>query len=147
MCSPYCYCLKKIFVSRDRLATTFRWEENKLTTMHKIQDLSEIIPNTRGNDSAYRTRNNENYTWPKCRLDAFKKYFVPDTIHLWNSVSLNIRREISVNNFKTLLSWLYQKKIYKCKKQTLTSTPTTRPLSCHQHPSFIMGQRIIIQWF
>ena len=41
---------KTSFVSRDRLATTFRWEENKLTTMHKIQDLSEIIPNTRGND-------------------------------------------------------------------------------------------------
>ena len=27
------------------------------------------------------------------RLDAFKKSFVPDTIHLWNSVSLDIRGE------------------------------------------------------
>ena len=92
---------------------------SKLTTMHKIHNscvpkyLSEIIPNTRGNDSAYRTRNNENYTLPKCRLDAFKKSFVPDTIHIWNSVSLDIRRETSVNKFKTLLSGLYQTGISK----------------------------------
>ena len=51
--------------------------------------------------SAYRTRNSENYTLPNCRLDAFKKSFVPDTIHLWNSVSLDIRRETSVKKFKT----------------------------------------------
>ena len=87
--------------------------------MHKIHNscvpkyLSEIIPNTRGNDSAYRTRNSENYTLPKCRLDVFKKSFVPDTIHLWNSVSLDIRRETSVNKFKTLLSGLYQTCISK----------------------------------
>ena len=89
--------------------------------MHKIHNscvpkyLSEIILNTRGNDSAsaYRTRNSENYTLPKCRLDAFKKSFITDTIHLWNSVSLDIRKEISVNKFKTLLTGLYQTCISK----------------------------------
>ena len=87
--------------------------------MHKIHNscvpkyLSEIIPNTRVNDSAYRTRNNENHTLPKCRLDAFKKSFVPDTIHIWNSVSLDNRRETSVNKFKTLLSGFCQTGISK----------------------------------
>ena len=96
-----------------------RRKQSKLIIMHKIHNscvpkyLSEIIPNTRGNDSAYRTRNSENYTLPKCRLDVFKKSFVPDTIHLWNSVSLDIRRETSVNKFKTLLSGLYQTCISK----------------------------------
>ena len=87
--------------------------------MHKMHNscvptyLSEIIPKTRRKDSAYRTRNNKNYTLPKCRLDAFKKSFIHNTIHLWNSVSLDIRRETSVNKFKKLLSGLYQTCISK----------------------------------
>ena len=49
----------------------------------------------------------------KIRLDAFKESFVPDTVHLWNSVSLDIKRETSVNQFKTLLTGLYQTCIFK----------------------------------
>lgn len=57
---------------------------SKLTTMYKIYNidyLSQIIPNTRGDDSVYRTRIHENYSWPKCRIELFMKYFVPGTRH------------------------------------------------------------------
>ena len=127
MCSPNCYrstCTYNSF--QKSLYFETGWQPlsdgrklSKLTIMHKIHNscvpkyLSEIIPNTRGNDSAYRTRNSENYTLPKCRLYAFKKSFIPDTIHLWYSVSLDIRRKTSVNKFKTLLSGLYQTCISK----------------------------------
>ena len=73
----------------------------------------KLFPTLEESTLHYRTRNNENYTLPKCRLDVFKKSFVPDKIHLRNSVSLDIRRETSVNKFKTLLSGLYQTCISK----------------------------------
>ena len=111
MCGPYCYrstynTLKNLCISRQA-GNLFQIGGNCLNSLlctKYTTYLSKIIPNTRGNDSAYRTRNIENYTLPKCRLDAFKKSFVPSAIHLWNSVSLDIRKEISVNKFKTLLS-------------------------------------------
>lgn len=36
---------------------------------------------TLGNDSAYRTRNIENCSLPKCRTESFKKLFVSDVRH------------------------------------------------------------------
>lgn len=82
---------------------------SKLTTMYKIHNkcvpeyLSQIIPNTRSNDSAYRTRNIENYSLPRCRTELFKKSFIPDTIQLWNTLSIGVRNETSIQKFKNSL--------------------------------------------
>ena len=77
MCGPYCYrstynTLKKsLYLETCWQPLSNRRKLSKFTTMHKIHNscvpkyLSEIIPYTRGNDSVYRTRNNENYTLPK----------------------------------------------------------------------------------
>lgn len=78
---------------------------SKLTTMYKIYNkcvpeyLSQIIPNTRSNDSAYRTRNIENYSLPRCRAELFKKSFVPDTIQLLNTLSIGVRNETSIFHY------------------------------------------------
>lgn len=44
--------------------------------------LSLIIPNTRNNFSACKTRNIENYTLPRCKTELFKKLIIPSTIQL-----------------------------------------------------------------
>lgn len=75
--------------------------------MYKIHDkyvpkyLSQIIPNTRGDESIYmyRTRNFENYSLPitKFRIEFYMKSFVRDTIRLWNSLSLDVRKNMCLN--------------------------------------------------
>lgn len=80
---------------------------SKLLTMYKIHDkyllkyLSQIIPNTRGDESIYMylTRNFENYSLPitKFRIEFYIKSFVRDTIRLWNSLSLDVRKKTCLN--------------------------------------------------
>ena len=43
--------------------------------------LKQIFPSTRGSLSRYNTRNTSDFSIPKCRLQVFKKYFVPDVIN------------------------------------------------------------------
>lgn len=75
--------------------------------MYKIHNnlvpdyLKEIFPSIRTLESNYNTRNREDYTIPKCRLEIFKKSFVPDTINKWNSLSLLIRNNSSFTSFKS----------------------------------------------
>lgn len=105
-----------IIASKTSLYFETGWETlsarrmtSKLTTMYKIHNkcvpeyLSQIIPNTRSNDSAYRTRNIENYSLPRCRTELFKKSFIPDTIQLWNTLSIGVRNETSIQRFKNSL--------------------------------------------
>lgn len=73
-----------IIASKTSLYFETGWETlsarrmaSKLTTMYKVHNkcvpeyLSQIIPNTRSKDSAYRTRNIENYSLPRCRTELF----------------------------------------------------------------------------
>lgn len=103
-----------ILSSRESLYLETGWtplsERRKLTklsTMYKIHNnlvpdyLKEIFPSIRTLESNYNTRNREDYTIPKCRLEIFKKSFVPDTINKWNSLSLLIRNNSSFTSFKS----------------------------------------------
>lgn len=59
--------------------------------------LTKIFPSTRSHDSIYTTRQQQNYSIPKCRLNI---YFVPTAIHLWNGIPLEIRNLPTLKSFK-----------------------------------------------
>ena len=67
-----------------------RRRKSKLTTMYKIhtntvtQYLYDTIANFQ--KKMYNSRNEEMYIVPKCRLDIFKKSFIPDDICKWNAL-------------------------------------------------------------
>ena len=103
-----------IFVSREILYSetgleplVTRRRTAKLTTMFKVHNnvvpdyLKQIFPKTRGIESTYNTRNTEDYSIPKCRLETFKKSFVPSAINTWNSLSKDVRDTTSISKFKT----------------------------------------------
>ena len=78
----------------------------KLVTMYKIhnnevpQYLKETIPSKVNSISSYDLRNGNNYIIPKCRLDLYKKSFVPDSISKWNSLSIESRQATSLKQFR-----------------------------------------------
>ena len=102
-----------VFASLDSLYFETGWEPLssrrqavKLTNMFKIhnnlvpQYLKEVCPDTRGNTSSYHTRNSNDYTLPRCRLEVFKKSFIPDTVKKWNGLSTEVRGQTSIEKFK-----------------------------------------------
>lgn len=62
--------------------------------------LTKIFPSTRSHDSTYTTRQSQNYSIPKCRLNIYKSSFVPTAIHLWNGIPLEIRNLPTLKSFK-----------------------------------------------
>lgn len=99
--------------SRDSLYQETGWEslldrrkEKLKTTMYKINHnlvpdyLTKIFPSTRSQDSSYTTRQSQNYSIPKCRLNIYKSSFVPTAIHLWNGIPLEIRNLPTLKSFK-----------------------------------------------
>ena len=106
-----------IFTSRESLYTETGWQtlQNrryiaKMVTMFKIHNggapsyLNNIIPDKHENISRYNTRNKHNYFIPRCRLELFKKSFVPDSIRLWNLLKAEAREAISINSFRKNIS-------------------------------------------
>ena len=102
-----------IFSSRESLYYETGWEplssrrhSKKLTVMYKIHNnlvpdyLKQIFPSTRGSLSRYNTRNTSDYSIPKCRLQVFKKSFVPDVINHWNLLQIEAREATSLTIFK-----------------------------------------------
>jgi hypothetical protein len=61
---------------------------------------SNPLPSKRGAISNYNTRNSEDYTIPKCRLEVFNKTFIPDTVRKWNSLSSELTGSTSIKDFK-----------------------------------------------
>ncbi|XP_055995247.1 uncharacterized protein LOC125672352 isoform X1 [Ostrea edulis] len=102
-----------IFASRESLYSETGWLTlksrryiAKMTTMFKIcygsapDYLNEIIPYKHENISLYNTRNNDKFYIPKCRLELFKKSFVPDSVKQWNLLNVETREAISINSFR-----------------------------------------------
>ena len=87
----------------------------KLTTMFKVHNnlvpayLKQIFPSTRGNLSRYNTRNTEDYDIPQCRLQLFKKSFVPDIVGKWNSLSAVSKETTSIKEFKRNINTIHRK--------------------------------------
>ena len=73
----------------------------KLFTMYKVHNnLVPDFPSTKSRESKYNTRNREEYTIPKYRLELYRKSFVPDTSRKWNSLNVSVRNNISFSSFK-----------------------------------------------
>ena len=102
--------------SRDSLYFETGWEplivrrRTKLKTiMYKIYHnmvpdyLQNILPSIRSQESNYATRQSQNYSIPKCRLNIYKSSFVPLAIGQWNSVPIELRQSISLKTFKNNL--------------------------------------------
>ena len=62
--------------------------------------LKHIFSSTRSRESKYNTRNRNDYTIPKCRLELYRKSFVPDTINKWNSLNVSVKNKPSFSSFK-----------------------------------------------
>ena len=62
--------------------------------------LHNIILNVRYDKSMYVTRQSQNYSIPKYRLNIYKSSFVPVAIDAWNTIPLEIRQSSSLNSFK-----------------------------------------------
>ena len=102
-----------IISSRESLYLETGWEPlserrrvAKLNTMYTVHNnlvpdyLKHIFPSTRRRESKYNTRNREDYTIPKCRLELYRKSFVPDTIKKWNNLNVSVRNNPSFSSFK-----------------------------------------------
>lgn len=72
-------------------------KEKLKTTMYKINHnlvpeyLTKILPSTRSLDFTHTSRQSQNYSIPKCRINIYKSSFVPIAIDLWNGISLKNR--------------------------------------------------------
>ena len=97
-----------IIFSRESLYLETGWEPlserrrvAKLFTMYKVHNnLVSDFPSTKSRESKYNTRNREEYTIPKYRLELYRKSFVPDTSRKWNSLNVSVRNNISFSSFK-----------------------------------------------
>lgn len=104
---PILFSIESLYLETGWTPLSERRKLAKLSTMYKIHNnlvpeyLKNIFPSTRSLESNYNTRNREDYTIPKCRLELFKKSFVPDTINKWNSLSLITRNNSSFTSFKS----------------------------------------------
>ena len=58
-----------------------------------------IYPKKRTNASIYNTRNSEDYSIPKCRLQLYKCSFIPTFVNEWNALSVDTRQSDSIRIF------------------------------------------------
>ena len=47
--------------------------------------------------------NKEDYIIPRCRLQLFRKAFIPDAVKQWNLLKEEVREAISINSFRKKL--------------------------------------------
>ena len=75
---------------------------------HLLPDyISNIFPKKRTNISIYNTRNSENYSIPKCRLQLYKCSFIPTVVNEWNALSVETRQSDSIRIFKKQLAAIF----------------------------------------
>ena len=105
------------FASKESLYFETGWETlkarryvAKMITMFKINTgnvpeyLCDIVPKKHENVSEYNTRNKDQFIFPRCNLELFKKSFVPDATKYWNSLSIEARASTSINTFRKYLT-------------------------------------------
>ena len=83
----------------SRLKTMYNIDRNLLT-----DNITNIFPKKRTNTSIYNTRNSENYSFPKCRLQLFKCSFIPTVVNEWNALSVDTHQSDSIRIFKKQLA-------------------------------------------
>ena len=85
--------------------------------------IRDIFPDKRGNASSYTTRNSQNYSLPKCRLQLYKTSFVPTVIGEWNTLPQEIRDAPSHKSFSQKIISHFAEDVVKMESSNL--------LSCH----------------
>ena len=63
-------------------------------------DLCDLLPPAKSQDTKYNLRNNDNITIPYCRFKTFKRSFFPSAIRLWNALKNETRLASSISAFK-----------------------------------------------
>ena len=66
--------------------------------------LSNLVPQTVSNISSYNLRNQNDYRELPCRTVRFKQSFLPSVIHIWNTLSSEIREQSTVQLFIETIS-------------------------------------------
>ena len=98
-----------LYLETGWLPLKSRREKFKLSTFHKIHNrqvpdyLHRLLPPNRG-DLHRDLRNPENYQLPRCRLDIFKKSYIPSTISLWNRLDNSVKSITSSSAFNVKIS-------------------------------------------
>ena len=69
--------------------------------------LSSLVPPLILSNSAYSTRNSNNFREPFCKTSLYKGSFLPSVVKLWNNIPIDIRNARSIVNFKQKLKNLY----------------------------------------
>ena len=64
--------------------------------------LHNITPKIRYDESMYVTRQQQNFSIPKYRLNIYKSSFVPVAIDAWKTIPLEIRQSSSLTSFKNV---------------------------------------------
>jgi hypothetical protein len=86
-----------------------RRKTQKLLMYHKMihgaapEYLCELVPPRVGEINRYNTRNAENYSQIRCRTEQYRSSFLPDVIHSWNSLPMDIRIIEDFQTFKRKL--------------------------------------------
>lgn len=68
--------------------------------------LFKTFPRTRSLDSTYTTRQVQNNSIPKCRLNIYNSSFVPTAINLCNGIPLEIRNLPTLKSLKEVFCLL-----------------------------------------
>ena len=67
------------------------------------QNLCDSFVNFRKN-AQYNTRNEEKYLVPTCKLDIFRKSFIPDAICKWNDLPNDVIKSSTLGQFRRSIS-------------------------------------------
>ena len=62
--------------------------------------ITDLIPPVIGETTNYSLRNQNNITIPFCRMEIFRKSYIPSDIASWNSLDESLRNSSSLNSFK-----------------------------------------------
>ena len=77
----------------------------KMHTNTVPQNLYDTIADFRNNIHVqYNTRNEEKYLVPTCKLDIFKKSFIPDAICKWNDQPNDVFKSSTLGQFRRSMS-------------------------------------------
>ena len=106
--------------------------------------LSEVLPQTVGNNTQYCLRNKDNLTQIPCRTEKFRKSFFPDAIWLWNKLDHSVRSIDEMSEFKTHIPDVNKKSptLYNYGSRTLNVIQAQLRLQCSNLKSHLSSLHV-----
>ena len=105
--------IESLYMETGWVSLGERREMKKISLFYKIRHnlapgyLVDLLPGQVQDSSSYNLRNSDNYRIPTYRLQSSLLSFFPSTLHLWNSLSAEIRNIPTLNQFKYALKRKY----------------------------------------